>query len=76
MIAIVEFEKNISSTCILGIIVCKLCHWKEFSPIILFPIHKRSKICFYCIILLFALAIRLEIKGGGKLLLDIKEVTE
>ena len=76
MVATVELKRSVSDACILGIVVCKLRHRKESGPIILFPIHERSKVRFYRTVLSFGLAVGLWMEGGGESSLDAKEVTE
>lgn len=76
MVAIVEFKKSMSDTCILGIIIYKLRHWEESGLIILFPIYKCSKVRFYCTVLSCSLAVGLWIEGNGELSLNAKEVTK
>ena len=61
---------------ILGIVIYKLSHQKELSPIVLFKIVKNSKISFYSTILLLCLTINLRIENCGKLLFDISKVAK
>ena len=76
MVFTVELEKSVSGTCILGVVICKLRYWKEPGAIILFSIHKHSKVCFHCTVLLFGLAVNFWMEGGGELSFNAKEVTE
>ena len=59
-----------AGTSVFGIIVGKLSHKKEMRPIILLKIDKALEIGFYHTIFRLSLAIYLEIKGDGELLLD------
>lgn len=74
MVSAVEFEGSVASACILGIIVSELSHRQESSPIILLPIDKSSKVCFYFTVLSFGLSICLWMERSGELLLDAKKI--
>lgn len=58
----VEFETRMINTCILCIIIYKVCHEQKFCLIILLSIDKNLEIDYYCIGMLLGLAIYLRIK--------------
>ena len=70
MISAVKLERCIAGTSIFDVIVGKLRYKKKLCPVILLEIDKDLKICLHYTILLFGLAIYLQIKGSEKLLLD------
>ena len=74
MISIIELEKYVAGASILGIIVGKLRHKKKPCPIILLKVDKGLEVSFYCIILPLSLAVYLQVKSGGKFLLDIEKI--
>ena len=65
-----------AGACILGIIIRKLSHREEPGPIVLLEVDESLEIHFYRNILLFRLAVCLQVKSGGEPLLDAKEVAE
>lgn len=74
MIAVIELERFMSSTCILYIIICKFYHGYEFCLVIPFSIDKNPQIKLDCTILLPNLTIRLRIKDNEKLLLEVEKI--
>ena len=60
---------------IFDIIIGKLCYKKKLYSIILLKVDKDSEISFHYTILLFSLAICLQVKGNRESLLDAKEIT-
>ena len=63
MISVVKLEKYMANASTVGIIVSKFYYKKKLFPIILFKIDQGLKIGFYCIVLLFNLAIYLKIES-------------
>ena len=76
MIATVQFKRRMAGACVFGIIISKLSHCWEPSPIILFEIDKSLKVGVYDTVLLFVLANNLQIEGGKKPMLDVEEIAE
>ena len=74
MIFAIELKKCVAGISILGIVIDKIRHKKKLCPTILFEINKGLKIGFYCIILLFSLAVCLRMESDGEFPLDIKEI--
>ena len=74
MISAIELKKYVANAGILGIVIDKLCHRKKLCPIILFKVDKDSEINFYYTILPLSLAVCLQVEGGRKFLLDVKEI--
>ena len=66
----IELERFVTGVGILGIIVSKLCYRKKPCLIILFQVDKDPKIGFHCAILSLSLAVRLQVEGGRKFLLN------
>ena len=75
MISAIKLKRCIASAGILGIIVSKLRHGKKSCPIILLEIDKGSEVGFYCTILPFNLAVRLQVEGGRESPFDAEEIT-
>lgn len=73
MVVVVEFEKHVAGACIFGVVVSKLSYWQKPSPVILLTVNKRFEICIHGAVLPFGLAVCLRVKGGGKLLLNVKK---
>lgn len=76
VVATVEFKKCVTRTRSFDVIVSKLGYWWESCLVVLFVIYQDSEIRLYNAILLFGLAISFWVKGCGKLLFDLQEVTE
>ena len=70
MIFAIKLKKCVVDASILIIIIGKLCYKKKSCRIILLKIDKDSEIGFYYTILLFSLAICLQIKSGKEFLLN------
>ena len=74
MISTIELESCVAGASILGIVIGKLRHGKKPCLIILLEVDKGLEVGFHCTILPLSLAIRLRVEGGGKSLLDTKEI--
>lgn len=70
VIATVELQNCIASSCIFGSVIDKFNYRNKPSLIILLAIDKSFEIDFYYIVLPLSLAISLRIKSSKKLLLD------
>ena len=70
MIFVIKLKRHIANASIFGIIVNKFCHRKKLYPIILLKVDKNSEINFHHTDPPFSLAVRLQIKGNGKFLLN------
>lgn len=68
MVTTIQLKKHVANICILCIVISKL------DSIILLKVDKSLKIHFYCIILMFDLAVSLKIEDGGELPLDFKKI--
>ena len=76
MVAAVQLEKQVASTCILGIIISKLSHEQELSQIILLKIDKSPKIGLHGTLLRLRTTVSLRVKSSGEPPLDAKKVAE
>lgn len=74
IIVALELERRIVVTCILGILLYKFRNGQEPCRVNLPPIDKIIQISFHFTILLLGLAVCLQIKCDGKLLLNAKEI--
>ena len=63
-----------AGTRILDVVVSELSYWQKPSPVILLIINKRFEVYLHGAVLPLGLAVCLRMKGGRKLLLDIKRV--
>ena len=64
MVAAVQLERHIIDVSIFGVVICKLGHWQESCPVILFEFDKEWEVCLYHAVLLFSITIRLRIERG------------
>ncbi len=74
MVVIIELERRVANTCILGINLGEFSHQKELSPIILFIIDKNPEVGLYRKVLPLSLAINLKVESSRKPLLNFKKV--
>ena len=74
MISAIELKKCVVSASMLSIVVGKHCHRKKPCPIILLKVDKRLEVGFHCTILPLSLAVCLQVEGGEKFPLDVKEI--
>ena len=65
-----------TSTGVLSIIISKLGHWREPSPVVLLEVDKGLEIRLYGAVLLLGLPVCLRMEGGRKPFLDAKKVAE
>ena len=59
---------------ILGIVVSKFRYGKNLCLVILLKVDEGLEVGFHYTILPLSLAVRLQVEGGEKFLLDIKEI--
>lgn len=76
MITIAEFERCMTRAGVFGVIVDDFRHWQKLCLIILLPIDKDMKVCFYHAFWLFHLSVCLGVEHGGKSSFDTEEVTQ
>ena len=76
MIATFQLKKHMANICVFGIIISKLGHRQKLCPIILLKINEGSEVGFYDTVLLFGLAISLQIEGGEKPMLNTKKIAK
>ena len=74
MISAIELKKYAADTNIFGIVEGELRHGKKPYLIILLEVDKDPEVGFYCTILPLCLAVYLQVEGGRKFLLDVKEI--
>lgn len=72
IIVAVQCEKNIASTGILDVIICKFCNQQKFGLIIPLIIKKNLKLDLYNVIFPLYLAVNLKIKSNRRLLFNAK----
>ena len=71
---VIELKKCIANDSILDVIINKFHYKKKLYPIILLKVDKDSEVDFHHTILLFSLAVYLQVQGGRKSLLNAKEI--
>ena len=64
MVPKVQFKGHMTDTCVFGIVVSKLGHCKEPSPVILLEVDKSLEISFYSAVLPLGLTVNLRVKRG------------
>lgn len=72
----IQLKKRVTGTCILSIVISKLGHWQEPSPVILFEIDKGSEVGFHRAILPLGLVVGLRVEGGGQSASNTEEVAK
>lgn len=68
--AAVQLERRVTGARILGVVVRKLGHLQEPSPVNLFVVDEGLGLCLHRVVLPFGLSVGLGIEGGGELTFD------
>lgn len=71
VIPTIELERYVADACIFSIIIGKINHWDDPSPIIFLVINKNFRVGLYCTILSLGLAINLRVESNTEPLLDV-----
>ena len=76
MIAAVQLKRRVTNACVFCIVINKLCHWQEPSPVILLEVDKSLEVCLHGAVLPLGLPVCLRMEGGRELSLDAKKVAK
>ena len=76
IVATIKLQRYVTHTGVFEIVVSKLHHWEETCLVILFLIHKNTKINFHDAVLLFCLIVCLRVKRNRESSLNVKKITE
>ena len=66
MIAVIQLKKHIAGAYIFGVVISNFNYYWELGPIVLLEVDKDLEVSFYDTILLFGLAVNLQIKSDKK----------